>query len=127
MNLYNKYRPRKFSDVIQYSVTEILKSQILTDNTRSTYLFSGPSGTGKTTLARIMAMALLCDNLKEGEPCGECNSCGLIINSRNRDVQEINCSVSGGVGDTRDLISEKMLYSPIFGKYQIIRKGSAPN
>jgi len=115
MNLYNKYRPIKFNDVAQPFVTTALKTQIINNTHVSSYIFSGPSGVGKTTIARIMAMALCCKYTKDGEPCGKCEDCISIIQDRHRDVIEHNCAVSGGVDDMRTVIVENMIIAPISG------------
>lgn len=120
-NLYNKYRPKTFEDVLGQNVIKILQAQVANNTHLPTYIFSGPSGTGKTTIARIMAMALLCQKRKDGEydPCGTCLSCRQIINDTNRDVDEINCATEGKVGDIRDIIAEKMIITPSVGDYRI--------
>ena len=75
--LARKYRPRKFADVaVQSHVANTLRNAILTDRVAHAYLFCGPRGTGKTTLARVLAMALNCERRRaDREPCGECPSC----------------------------------------------------
>ena len=119
--LYNKYRPITFDDVAQPHVVRVFKAQIAKKKNVNTYLISGPTGTGKTTLARIMAMALLCTERKDGEsePCGKCKNCTLIKNDNHRDVLEIDCAQNGKVEDVRDLISEKMRMAPE-GEYLVI-------
>jgi DNA polymerase-3 subunit gamma/tau len=119
-NLYNLYRPLKFEDITQPFVTKVLKAQIQTDTHPSSYLFYGPPGTGKTTSARVMAMALLCENLNDNEPCGSCSNCEMIKNDRCRDVIEINCAVNGKVEEVRELISERLRIPPTNGKWRII-------
>lgn len=119
MNLYNKYRPKKFVDTVQPTVIPILMSQINNNKTVGSYLFEGYSGIGKTTIARIFAMALLCPNVQGGEPCGECEYCQLVINSRHPDVVEHNCAVSGGVEQIREEIISTMRVVPMYGQYRI--------
>jgi DNA polymerase-3 subunit gamma/tau len=121
MNLYNKYRPTKFKEVLGQNCIKILEAQVATNSHSSTYLLSGTSGVGKTTIARIVAMALMCENRKDGEsePCGECQSCKQIVSDNNRDVMEINCAIDGGVNKVRDIIAEHMLIAPSMGNYRI--------
>jgi len=119
-NLYNLYRPSKFEDITQPFVTKVLKAQIKTNTHPSSYLFYGPPGTGKTTTARVMAMALLCENLQGHEPCGTCQNCEMIKNDRCRDVVEINCAVNGKVEEVRELISERLRIPPTNGAWRII-------
>ena len=120
LNLYNQYRPLKFSDITQPFVTQVLQAQIKLDTHPSSYLFYGPPGTGKTTTARVMSMALLCENLNGAEPCGICSNCIQIKEDRCRDVIEINCAVSGKVEETRELITERLRIPPSNGKWRII-------
>ncbi len=120
LNLYNQYRPLKFSDITQPFVTKVLQAQIKLDTHPSSYLFYGPPGTGKTTTARVMAMALLCENLNGTEPCGKCPNCIQIKEDRCRDVIEINCAVNGKVEEARELISERLRIPPTNGKWRII-------
>lgn len=120
INLYNQYRPLLFSDITQPFVVKVLQAQIKSDTHPSSYLFYGPPGTGKTTTARVMAMALLCENIKENEPCGECTNCTQIKEDRCRDVIEINCAVNGKVEEARELISERLRIPPTNGKWRII-------
>lgn len=119
-NLYNQYRPLTFEDITQPFVTKVLKAQIKTDTHPSSYLFYGPPGTGKTTTARVMAMALLCENLQGVEPCGKCSTCVQVKEDRCRDVMEINCAVNGKVDEARELISERLRIPPTNGKWRII-------
>ncbi len=115
--LARKYRPRNFASVaVQSHVANTLKGAIARDRVAHGYLLCGPRGTGKTTLARVLAMALNCerrgDPSLQGEPCGECESCRRIWSgSASLDVVEIDAASNRGVDDARDL-RERAMYAP---------------
>ncbi len=112
--LARKYRPRRFAEVAtQEHVSETLRRAVSADRAGHAYLFCGPRGVGKTTLARVLAMALNCAAREsEGEPCGTCESCSLIWSGRTSlDVVEIDAASNRGVDDARSL-RERAMYAP---------------
>lgn len=118
--LYNKHRPFQFGQVKQDFVSKVLRSQVMSGKYPGAYLLQGPPGTGKTTLARIMAAAMLCaDTDGNGEPCGECQTCKLTRVGKNRDVLEENCADNSGIDDIRLIIDERLRIAPSVGQYRI--------
>jgi len=111
--LARKYRPRNFASVaVQTHVATTLKGAIARGRVAHGYLFSGPRGVGKTTLARVLAMALNCERRVDGEPCGECESCKRIWGgAASLDVIEIDAASNRGVDDAREL-RERAMYAP---------------
>ena len=110
--LYRKYRPQTFDDVVgQIAVTQTLKTQLLKDQLSHAYLFTGSRGTGKTSCAKILAKAVNCLNLQDGNPCNRCEACRAIDSGSCMDVLEIDAASNNGVDNVRDL-RDDAVYSP---------------
>ena len=118
-SLYKKYRPRLFDNIVgQEKVVEVLKNQIKNDRTGHAYLFTGVRGTGKTSIAKIMAQAVNCPNLKEGNPCNECKICKSILEGNNTDIIEMVAASNNGVDDIRS-IKDEIRFLPTSSKYRV--------
>jgi len=117
-SLYRRYRPRRFDELKgQDHVVRALRNAVINNREGQAYLFSGPRGTGKTSTARILAKVLNCEKLKDGEPCGKCNSCLSIDAGSSYDVLELDAASNNGVDNMRDLIERAALGNP--GRHRV--------
>jgi DNA polymerase-3 subunit gamma/tau len=117
--LYRKYRPQDFDEVVgQEAVVRTLRNAIESDKVRQAYLFAGPRGTGKTSLARILAKALNCAQGPTPKPDGTCHACTAIANGTSLDVVEMDAASQRGIDDVRE-IRERVVLQPVEGRYKV--------
>jgi len=117
--LYRKFRPAEFSEVKgQDVVVKTLQNQIKSDRIGHAYLFTGTRGTGKTTIAKIMAKAVNCENLVDGNPCNECETCKSINAGASINVRELDAASNNGVDSIRQII-EEIEYPPTEGRFKV--------
>ena len=117
--LYRKYRPQTFTDVVgQYQVSDTLMRAIREDKVAHAYLFAGPRGTGKTSMAKIFARAINCEHGPTDHPCNECSACKSILSGQSMDVLEIDAASNRGIDEVRAL-RESVKFMPVEGRKKV--------
>ena len=117
--LYRQWRPRDFSHMVgQEAIVETLRHQVETGRIPHAYLFCGSRGTGKTSAAKILARAINCKHPKNGDPCGECETCRQMQSEDTLDIIEMDAASNRGIEDARTL-RESVKYPPQYGKYKV--------
>lgn len=117
--LYRKYRPRDFQSLVgQEHIAATLQNALKQNRVTHAYLFTGPRGTGKTSVAHILSRAVNCENITDGEPCGQCEACLRILNAASMDVVEMDAASKRGIDDMRELL-ERVKYAPVQEKYKV--------
>ena len=119
MALYRKYRPQDFEEVVgQEGVVRTLRNALASDQVRQAYLFAGPRGTGKTSMARILAKALNCAQGPTPTPDKVCHACVAIANGTSLDVVEMDAASQRGIDDIRE-IRDRVVLQPAEGRYKV--------
>ena len=117
--LYRKFRPGDFGELVgQAHISKTLQHALETGRIVHAYLFCGPRGTGKTSTAKILAQAVNCLDLRDGEPCGECEACKRIKEGQSLDIMEIDAASNRGIDEIRDL-RERVRYAPAQEKFKV--------
>ena len=118
--LYRKYRPQTFTDVVgQHQVSDTLMRAIREDKVAHAYLFAGPRGTGKTSMAKIFARAINCEHGPTDHPCNECSACKSILSGQSMDVLEIDAASNRGIDEVRAL-RESVKFMPVEGRKKVL-------
>ena len=115
---HRKYRPKTFKDVVgQDPVATTLRNALKEDRVANAFLFAGSRGVGKTSMARILAKALNCPDVRDGEPCGTCDMCESIARGEDIDVMEVDGASNRGIDEIR-AIRDNVAYAPAHARFE---------